>query len=354
MSTFIDPQDEIDELLHRVNELENCINDLEASASTLETENNNLKTEIEEINEKHKEKVSNLLDEINGKHSETFNIFYELYVSPLIEKLESKELPAIEVFEESVNHHIFCDLINETMEMNLGFFHEDEDESILKNSYSLACEGIQRLLKEINSVIDSESYFEFINELCKHVSLCPTNILAFLNEYTCGNITCDFVQSLPEKVKNSLARSLMSNFYVSRSYIPNTMMNSITSYSVGMPYTSAIKELFVVLWDHLNQDKLKVKMKDHSDVASKINAVVNYKKGYRKSTGKTRGLLEDIMDRDISVSDDFWETYFTKNQESFKSFYKHIVSKEDGSDYIEKIPSSIRKEVNKLKIKGDF
>ena len=354
MSNIYDPEDEINDLQDRILELENSIADIEATASTLEAENNNLKSEIDELKTKHEEKVNNLLDEINDKSSEGFNIFYEAYAAPVIEKLELKEIDANEAFEDIVDHHVFLDLIDESMSMVLGFFHEDEDETILKNSYSLACNGMQRLLKDINSVIDSDQYNTFINELCKHVSLCPTNIMAILNEYTCNNIDYEFVQSLPHKVKDSVARSLMHNFYTTRAYIPNSMMNSITSYSVGIQYTSAMKELFVCLWDHLNQEKTKVKIKDHNEVGSKINSVVNYKKGQRNKTGETICLLESLLSRDKNISDSFWETFINKNEESFKSFYKRISKREDGEQLIKKIPPNVRKEINKLKMKGNF
>ena len=70
---------------------------------------------------------------INDKSSEGFNIFYEAHAVPIIEKLELKEIDANEAFEDIVDHHVFLDLIDESMTMVLGFFHEDEDETILKN-----------------------------------------------------------------------------------------------------------------------------------------------------------------------------------------------------------------------------
>jgi archaellum component FlaC len=354
MSTIFSPQDEIDKLQDRISDLESTIQNLERTVCTVESENNSLKSEIEEIKEKNDEKVGSLIDEINEKVSEGFDIFYELYAVPIIEKLEKKEISALDAFEDIVNHHIFCDMIAESMETCLGFFHEDEDESILKNTYSLSCNGIERLLKDINSVVDEDQYNEFIKELCRGVYLCPTNILAILNEYTQNHITYEYVQSLPLKTKNALARSLMHNFYVSNSFIPSTMMNSIASYSLGLQYTSAMKELFVCLWDHLHQDKLKVKMRDHDAVGNKINAVVNYKRGLKGRSGDTVCLLEYLLVQNKEISEDFWNTFITKNQEAFKKFYHTLSKRKDGTDHIKKIPSSTRKEINKLKMKGEF
>ena len=354
MSSIYDPEDEINDLQDRITDLENAISDLETTSSTLETENNSLKSEMEELKTKHDEKVSSLIDEINEKVSNGFDTFYELYALPLIGKLENEEITATDAFEDIVDHHIFCDLINETMEMCLGFFHEDEDEIILKNSYSLACTGMERLMKDINSYLNEEEYKEFMYDRCKYVSLCPTNILCILNEYTCNHIDYDYIKSLPEKVRNALARSLMHNFYISRAYVPTSMMNSLTSYAIGLQYTSAIKELFICLWDELQQEKLKVKMKDHIEVGSKINAVVNYKKGVKRNTGQTTCLLESLMSNDKYISDSFWEVYIEKNQESFKSFYKRVSNEKDGNEYIKQIPSGVRNEINKLKMKGDF
>ena len=348
MSTYEDDSDYLEE---RIRDLENEIVQLENTCSSLESERDELQKKLEAEGSEMGDRILALCDEVYQYRSDGFNTFYELVAVPMIEDMHVVGTPPLETFENIVDSSRFSDLAHEALHTKLNVFRNNEDETHINGSYTILCDFMDRLMNDIFH--NTKDYDEFILGLCKNVYLCPTNILAVLNEYTTRRIDHVWINDLPTKIKKSLGNSLVVNFYNSSSYVPQQLLGSLNSYSRGAPHVTSLKELYIILWDYLHEGKHSKAVKENDMVGRQIDCVIRHKRGSR-NVGGLITLGEHCVDKGIVIPEDLYITYMRQNYDGLISYVKYVMSNNKGIDIIKSMPNEVRKEINILKLKGDF
>jgi len=345
--------EELDELSNEIEYLKRTINTLENMHDDSRSKCEELEKELEEEKTKYNSQKSEIIGMVHTECFKTYKLFREYYIDARISEIKNSGLDPLEAYYDIMDSGYISELLDIVTQTRLGIFSESYEHEHLEINTEVFFEVIRDTIEMLFDDLDETKSTEFLNSLfIDRNTFDIEDLLATIFLYERKIIDYDYILELPDKTRKLLCNVLIRTFYTDDSNMSDIVRNKVAQFNNVVPCLRSIRELFLLLWPEVESYRNGYTNEELTKINRSIYCAMTHIRGDARSQTMTSSLGVYLLKRN-ATSDELWVAFDQSYSDKMLSIYKQL-SKDGEDEYIKRLPDSIRKKINLMKIKGDF